>query len=159
MTLTCGEAMRDDAGMTTPKRQHIAVLGVATVLVVAATLAGCGGSSPPKVAASLTEWKVGLSRTTLKAGKYAFEINNKGTTQHELIAFKTDLARAALPVDAQGDVNEDAPVLTKATDGDDIHVGKAQLRSVDLRQPGTYVFLCNLPGHYKAGMYTTVTVD
>ena len=35
---------------------------------------------------------------------------------------------------------------------------RAQVRTIDLSEPGTYVFLCNLPGHFKSGMYATVTV-
>ena len=26
------------------------------------------------------------------------------------------------------------------------------------RKAGTYLFVCNLPGHFKAGMFTVVTV-
>jgi uncharacterized cupredoxin-like copper-binding protein len=29
---------------------------------------------------------------------------------------------------------------------------------VTLTAPGTYLFVCNLTSHYKAGMYTVVTV-
>lgn len=45
------------------------------------------------------------------------------------------------------------------SDGDDIDPGKTQSRKVDLTRPGTYVLVCNLPGYFKAGMYTTVTVQ
>ncbi len=123
------------------------------------TLAGCGGAkSQPKVAADLAEWKVALSRTTFTPGKYEFTIHNTGQTQHELIAFKTNLSPSALPVDAKGDVNEDAPALAKATDGDNVHSSKSQTRVVEFKTAGTYVFMCNLPGHFKAGMYKVVTV-
>jgi uncharacterized cupredoxin-like copper-binding protein len=92
-------------------------------------------------------------------GRYSFAIRNTGKTQHELIAFRTDLAPANLPLDATGDVNEDGPGLTKATDGDNVHAGKSQTRSIGLTSPGAYIFVCNLPGHFKAGMYAVATVS
>ena len=33
-----------------------------------------------------------------------------------------------------------------------------QTRMIDLTQPGSYLFVCNLPGHVQAGMYSVVTV-
>jgi uncharacterized cupredoxin-like copper-binding protein len=44
------------------------------------------------------------------------------------------------------------------SDGDNIDPGRLQARTVDLTQPGTYVLLCNLPNHFKSGMYATITV-
>ncbi len=36
--------------------------------------------------------------------------------------------------------------------------GRHSRETVDLTQPGTYLFVCNLPGHFKTGMYRVVTV-
>ncbi len=44
------------------------------------------------------------------------------------------------------------------SDGDNILPGKSQDRKIDLSKPGTYLFVCNIPGHFKQGMYTYVTV-
>ena len=115
-------------------------------------------ASPQTVNASLSEWNVGLSRTTLPAGTYTFKISNAGTMEHELIAFRTGSPSAVLPTDVKSDVEEESPAIVKATDGDDLAAGGTQTRTIDLTKPGTYVFLCNLPGHYKLGMHTTVTV-
>lgn len=53
---------------------------------------------------------------------------------------------------------EEAPGVNKISDGDNIAPGATQTRSIDLSQPGTYLFVCNLPGHFKAGMSQVITV-
>jgi uncharacterized cupredoxin-like copper-binding protein len=37
------------------------------------------------------------------------------------------------------------------------HEWGTQARTIDLT-PGKYLFVCNIPGHFKQGMYTVVTV-
>ena len=49
--------------------------------------------------------------------------------------------------------------VTLLSDGDNIDPNGTQTRTVDLSQAGTYLFVCNIPGHFKAGMYTVVTVS
>jgi len=94
----------------------------------------------------------------MSAGQAKFVITNIGTIQHELLVFKSALAPAAYPVDKKGDIVEDGPGITLVSDGDNIDPGKTQTRTVDLTQPGTYLFVCNIPGHFKAGMFSEVTV-
>lgn len=122
-----------------------------------------GGSSGPigipatGTAIYLSEWSVGLP-TSMLAGQANFTITNIGTIQHELLVFKSDLPPTSFPVDSKGAVIEDGPGITLVSRGDKIDPGKTQSRVVDLTQPGTYVFVCNVPGHFKAGMYRIVTV-
>ena len=116
------------------------------------------GATPESMAVTLSEFKIGVPQTTLPAGTATLSITNKGSTQHELLVFRTDLAPGAFPLDADGSVQEDAPGMNKVSDGDNIDPGKGQTRSVDLSRPGTYVLVCNLPGHFRSGMYTTLTV-
>jgi uncharacterized cupredoxin-like copper-binding protein len=75
------------------------------------------------------------------------------------LIFRTDLAPADFPKEADGSVQENGQGVDKISDGDNIDPGKIQDRTVDLTQPGTYVFVCNLPGHFAAGIYSTVTVS
>ena len=44
------------------------------------------------------------------------------------------------------------------SDGENIDSGGSQSRTVDLSTPGTYLFVCNIPGHFHQGMYSVVTV-
>ena len=95
--------------------------------------------------------------SVLPPGSKSLKIDNRGSTQHELLVFKSDLDPVAYPLD-HGDINEDGPGITKISDGDNLDPGKSQTRTVDLTKAGKYLFLCNLPGHFAAHMYTVVTV-
>jgi uncharacterized cupredoxin-like copper-binding protein len=107
----------------------------------------------------LSEFSIGASTTTLHPGTTTFTITNQGKTQHELLVFHSDLAPSAFPLDPDGSVQEDGAGLVKVSDGDNLDPGKGQTRTVDFTQPGTYYLVCNLPGHFKAGMVTKVTVS
>jgi uncharacterized cupredoxin-like copper-binding protein len=121
-------------------------------------------AAPPVVAAvpttaptiTLSEWHVAAA-STMKAGTATFAIANAGTIQHELLVFKSDLAMSAYPKDKHGDIIEDGAGITLLSDGENIDVGGTQARTVNL-VPGTYLFVCNIPGHFKAGMFQVVTV-
>jgi uncharacterized cupredoxin-like copper-binding protein len=115
--------------------------------------------TPPAVyiPVALNEWHVAVP-STITAGKVTLEAANFGSIQHELLVFKSDLAPSAYPVDKDGNIVEDDPSINLLSDGDNIDPQRTQTRDVDLSQPGTYLFVCNIPGHFKAGMYTVVTV-
>ena len=135
----------------------------------AATAAPSGGSPSPAASASaapsasaavntidLSEWKVAVA-TTITQGASTFTISNIGTIPHELLVFKSDLEPSAYPVDAAGDIEEEGAGVALLSDGDNIEPGASQVRAIDLT-PGTYLFVCNIPGHFKAGMFTVVSV-
>jgi uncharacterized cupredoxin-like copper-binding protein len=105
----------------------------------------------------LSEWKVAVT-STIKAGQATFTITNKGVAPHELLVFKSALAPSAYPTDAAGDIIEDGAGVSLVSDGENIEPGGTQTRTVDLSAPGTYLFVCNIPGHFKQGMATVVTV-
>jgi uncharacterized cupredoxin-like copper-binding protein len=119
--------------------------------------AGPIGSPAAGTAIYISEWSVGLP-TSMVAGQVNFTITNIGTIPHELLVFKSDLAASAYPLDKKGNVIEDGPGITLLSDGENLDPGKSQARTVDLTQPGTYLFVCNIPGHFKAGMFRAVTV-
>jgi uncharacterized cupredoxin-like copper-binding protein len=131
----------------------------AQTVATAAAPAAAPAPPPPAVLSSVTlsDMKVAPSATSVAAGKYTIAINNAGKIPHELLVFHTDIAAANLQVGPDGKVPEDAPGF-KISDGDNINPGASQSRVIDLTQPGTYLFVCNLPGHLMAGMHTAVTV-
>jgi uncharacterized cupredoxin-like copper-binding protein len=92
------------------------------------------------------------------ASQANFSITNIGAIQHELLVFKSDLHPSAYPVDNKGNIVEDGPGITLVSDGANLDPQTTQERTVDLTQPGTYLFVCNIPGHFKAGMFSVVTV-
>jgi uncharacterized cupredoxin-like copper-binding protein len=109
---------------------------------------------------TLTEFKVSPTAIDVSAGTKTLQIANGGTVQHELLVFHPDASVdwANLPVGPDSRFNEDAPGLNQVSDGDNVDPGQSQSRQIDLTQPGTYYFVCNLPGHYKLGMWSKVTV-
>jgi uncharacterized cupredoxin-like copper-binding protein len=112
---------------------------------------------PSGIAIYVSEWSVGLP-TSMLAGQINFSITNIGTIQHELLVFKSDLPHSSYPVDKNGNIIEDGPGISLVSDGDNIDPGKTQTRKVDLTQAGSYLFVCNIPGHFKAGMFSELSV-
>ncbi len=105
----------------------------------------------------LKEWSVAVTGA-LKAGSASFTITNSGTVPHELLVFKSDLDPSAYPMNSAGDIIEDGPGVTLVSDGENIEPGGTQSRTVDLSAAGTYLVVCNIPGHFKQGMFTVLTV-
>ena len=97
--------------------------------------------------------------TSIKAGQVNFKIVNSGAVEHELLVFKADKDIAAYPTDDAGAIKEEDPTITKVSDGANITGGASQQRTVDLSKTGRYLFVCNLPSHFKQGMATIVTVS
>ncbi len=94
---------------------------------------------------------------TVPAGEVTFEVSNeaKGFV-HEMIVAPAPADGTPLPYDPKTDlVDEDAAgALGEVSE---LAPGKSGSVTLDLK-PGTYVLLCNLKGHYMAGMWTTLTV-
>lgn len=135
---------------------RLAVL--ASLLLLAAcgapsTAAPAGASST--VRATLTDTAIVLDRTSAPAGKVLFDVKNTGTMIHELVAIRTDVAFDKLPVD----LDEPAKVSEVGSKGEsgDIEAGKTASFTLTL-DPGSYVLICNQPGHYALGMRIAFTV-
>ncbi len=126
-------------------------------LLVAAVLVACTSASPPPkdINVNLKSMAMTLSSTVAKAGEVIFHIKNDATDlKHEFVVFKTDLAGDKLPVDNKGSVVEGQ--LTKM---DEMEVEKGQGGDLKIKlTPGHYVAVCNIEGHYQAGMHVEFTV-
>lgn len=139
-----------------------ASLSATTEPTSAATASPIASAAAPSASAatgatvSLTEWKVTVAGT-IKSGKTDLTIANVGVAPHELLVFKSDLKPSAYPTDAAGDIKEEGAGVKLVSDGDNIDPAGTQARTVDLA-PGKYLFVCNIPGHFKQGMFTVVTV-
>ena len=110
--------------------------------------------------------KIDLSKATMgvkampdqaKAGVVTFKVtNNSKDTIHEMIVMQLDKAGDALPyIAAENRVDED-----KAGDKGEVSEldpGASGSLTVAL-QPGKYLLICNVPGHYASGMWTEFTV-
>lgn len=138
------------------------VLGV---LALAVPIAACSSSSDSSskgasVALTLTDYKIAESPESTPAGKITFKATNNGSFVHEVLIVKAD-SPAALPLDSEGIVDEDALGDAIAGEISDINPGKVKSETLDLAA-GKYVLLCNrvdgTMSHFKEGMVTTFTV-
>jgi uncharacterized cupredoxin-like copper-binding protein len=137
-------------------------------LVSIATLLAACSSGPSKgpIAATVKEWQISLSATTVAAGAITFNITNAGDKEHEFVVRKTTLTSDKLPLNADGEVSEDATELTEVGDPSEVAEiasgSKDRTLTVTL-QPGHYVIFCNLHVedllHYQKGMHVDVTVQ
>jgi uncharacterized cupredoxin-like copper-binding protein len=137
------------------KRSTWASVVLGAFLVVGAT--GCAADRPdgPTIA-NLADFAVNLTSTPVHLGTNTIVIHNAGAVEHEFIGFKIDRPVADLELNSEGNLNEEA--LTSVTDGPNMAQNTSSTRIVELTEPGTYLFLCNLPTHFRKGMYTTLTL-
>jgi hypothetical protein len=108
-----------------------------------------------------TEYKIanedgGGPITNPPVGSVTFEVHNNGTIQHEFIIFKTDLDEGSLPLSGTT-VDETGAGLTKIDEIEAQDPGSAKTLTVNL-EPGKYVVICNIAGHYQQGMHASFTV-
>lgn len=106
------------------------------------------------VPVTLHEWSVVTEPGVAPPGISLFQVANTGTQTHELLVVRSDLAAAALPV-RDGLVDTDAVQVAGRIEG--IARGERAEAEIAL-EAGAYVLLCNLPGHYEAGMRVAFTV-
>lgn len=139
-----------------PRNVHAALAIMASVVLLAAC--SSGPASGP-VSATVKEWQIDLSATTLKAGSITFNITNSGDKEHEFVIRKTDLKSDKLPLNADGEVSEEATELTEVGDPSElaeIKSGSSNNTLTVTLQAGHYVIFCNLHVddllHYQKGM-------
>lgn len=127
------------------------LLGAIAVLA-AVTLASTSDAASKSTTVTLSEFKVSPSPKSVTHGKVTFTAKNTGTMEHYLIVIKTSTAASKLKV-------SDNRASEKGRVGkvDDIAAGTSKKLTLDLKK-GHYVLICNIPGHYKAGMHADFTV-
>jgi uncharacterized cupredoxin-like copper-binding protein len=133
------------------------MLAVVAVLGLAGPLAACSGDSGG-VGVTEADYKITLEDTELPAGETTFDISNDAEQTHEFVIIKTDLAEGDLPTGDDGDVDEEGEGIEPVDEVEDIEQGATESLTVDL-DAGSYVAICNLPGHYRQGMHASFTVS
>ena len=93
------------------------------------------------------------------AGSVTITAPNEGEIVHELVLAKTDADPAKLPTTSNGEVDEAKLEASGEVAGEiaDVEPGDTKQGTFKLTA-GRYVMFCNVPGHYKQGMYGTLTV-
>ena len=104
-----------------------------------------------------TSMGIEATPAVVKAGEVTFEVTNTSTDLvHETILVPAPAEGKAVPYDGQkGLIDEDA--AGHLGEVSELEPGKSGALRLDLK-PGRYALICNVPGHYMAGMWTIVTV-
>lgn len=101
--------------------------------------------------------EIKLSQSTIKAGKVEFDVvNNAMTESHEVVLVRLNSADQKISV-VKDKHRVDEGKLKSIGEVSDLKAGAHGKLVANLR-PGTYELLCNVKGHYEAGMHTTLSV-
>lgn len=134
------------------------VLIPAVALALAAVACSGAGDNPPAtgdgIAVTLKDFTIAPASTTAPSGTVAFDITNDGPSVHEFEVLATDTAHDALAVDSGVVQTQDSEIVDEV---ENIAPATSTTLGVDLG-PGSYVIICNVPGHYEAGMHVGFTV-
>lgn len=98
-----------------------------------------------------------IDQESIKAGPVKFDVTNWSRfLPHEMLIVAVDNPATSLPYDYnEATVNEDQLKIL----GDTSELRPTQSGSVEVTlKPGSYLLICNVPGHYAAGMATTLRV-
>ena len=132
---------------------------------------GSDGRAPGLVGITLDEGSLKPDVKTVRPGRVSFDMRNAGRVEHELLVVKTDLAPDDLPMGLEGpavklagDVVLGVPHSHSASSHEakraayrHVQPGSSRRETIVL-EPGKYVLLCSLPGHYESGQRAGLTV-
>ncbi|TMK77137.1 MAG: hypothetical protein E6G46_12080 [Actinobacteria bacterium] len=109
----------------------------------------------------LNQWSITPTAARVSAGPITFNVDNEGDITHEFVVLRTDTPAAAFTIGSFENepdrINEDT-VGTNVGETGDLEAGALNALKIKLA-PGHYAFVCNLSGHYHAGMHTDFTVS
>lgn len=103
------------------------------------------------------EMKISVDQASIPGGDVVFNVANHAMTEeHEMILVKLASADQEIPLNTKKHRVNEKKLKTLGEVADlkpsDTGTLKANL------QPGNYLLLCNIKGHYEAGMWTKLTV-
>ncbi|MBK1870181.1 plastocyanin/azurin family copper-binding protein [Aestuariivirga sp. YIM B02566] len=140
---------------------HLRML-VATAILSSAITGTAFAAAPAKIKVSLlgeggAGMEIKLSQSTVKAGKIQFDVTNDAITEsHEVVLVKLNSPDQAIPV-VKEKHRIDEGKLKALGEVEGLKAGEHGKLVVTLR-PGAYELLCNIKGHYEAGMHTVLVV-
>lgn len=116
-------------------------------------------AEPGQVLVDLNEfgWLVSASPESAEAGEVTFAVSNVGSIPHNLRVIRTDLPADALPLDSSGLAVDEDEVNVVAESADLLPDESAE--ALATLEAGKYVLICNVVGHYEAGMNVAFTVQ
>lgn len=118
---------------------------------------------------------IAVAPNELEAREIELDVRNIDNQQHEVVFIATELPAEALPIDRAADVVDtsglrvvgeveqfrpgERPVFGVSDEAAEEGESEGAEEGSEIDLPaGRYVLICNIPGHYTAGMYATLTV-
>jgi uncharacterized cupredoxin-like copper-binding protein len=124
----------------------------AATLAAAVLVAAPATDAASSVSAKLSDFKVRPAKSSAAHGRVTFRVKNSGGMEHELVVIKTSRRAGALPASSSGKASEKGAV-------GEVELGAGKSKSLTLNlKKGHYALICNIDGHYKAGMHADFTV-
>jgi len=132
----------------------IAALGAALLLTAFAVACADTSEVSGPDSLRLDEWSIELGSPEQAAGTITLQVQNVGTMEHEVILIRTTLEPDKLPQQS-GTVNLSGLDVVGRKDG----IERREKTTLEASlTPGSYVFICNLSGHYALGMRAGLVV-
>jgi uncharacterized cupredoxin-like copper-binding protein len=108
--------------------------------------------------------RLSADRTTVPQGTVSFLVTNRGSIDHEMtiLPLPDSQTVGSRPIGGDAKIDEAGSFGHAATscgegEGQGVVPGASSWVTITLA-PGRYELVCNLSGHYAAGMYTQLTV-
>ena len=102
--------------------------------------------------------KIEIDKAAIPGGDVVFNVANHAMTeQHEMVLVKLKSADQKIPLDIKKH-RVDEKQLKSLGEVADLQPSDTGTLKATLK-PGTYLLLCNIKGHYEAGMSTKLTVN
>ena len=139
-----------------PGHYKSGMYGSITVAAATTTTTTNAATAPKSLSVDMGDFFFDPKNATAAAGKVKLKAPNKGNVPHELVLLQTTQDPAKLKTKSNGEVDEEA--YKSPGEIGETPAGKTGTKTVSL-QTGKYAMICNLPGHYKAGLSGSLQVE
>lgn len=103
------------------------------------------------------EMKLSVDQPSIKGGDVVFNVANHAMTEeHEMVLVKLAAPDQLIVADTKTHRIDEAQITSLGEVAELKPSGKGTLNAN--LEPGSYLLLCNLKGHYEAGMWSKLTV-
>jgi uncharacterized cupredoxin-like copper-binding protein len=127
-----------------------AVASGAAALLAVALLPGGAADAATSLNVKLSDFKVTPAKKSVGHGKVTFRVKNSASMEHELVVIKT--SKKASQLASGGKASEKGSV-------GEVELGAHKSKNLTLNlKKGHYALICNIGGHYMAGMHADLTV-
>jgi uncharacterized cupredoxin-like copper-binding protein len=133
------------------------VKGLTTFVALLMLVAGCSSGGGGDVSVTLDEFSVRADPARVKAGEKTFDVRNTGSVKHDFLILATERDADDLPIRKGSVVDTDARGIEVVEHIHTIEAGAEKSVTAEL-EPGPYLLICNLAGHYSGGMRTEFEV-